>query len=259
MTVAVIGKDSRQKHLAKLLTLRANTLYFDGTNNLEDIKGYLSLADTVVFPYPVSRDLITVNTTDYKVSEITDILKPNCHIFSGGTLKEFSGFCTKDYSKDELFLLKNALYTAEGAVSIATENTNFSLNNAEILIIGNGRIGKYLSKMLSAFCTNITVSARKSADFEYIEKRKLKSIHTNKSEDLSKYDVIFNTVDKSALSKNAINSVREDTLVIDLASKNSGLDKSENYIDAKALPTKYSPKSSAKALFNSISKEMFKG
>lgn len=259
MTVIILGNDLRQKHLAKLCTLKANTLYFDGTNNLAEIKGYLTLADVLVLPYPVSRDFITVNTTDYKISEIADILKPNCHIFSGGTLKEFEKFYVKDYSKNEAFLLSNALYTAEGAVSIAVENTDFSLNTAEILIIGNGRIGKYLSKILSSFCTNITVSARKSSDFEYIKNRKLKSIHTNKAENLSRYDIIFNTVNQSALSKEAVSSVREDTLVIDLASKNSGLDKSKNYIDAKALPAKYSPKSSASALFNSISKEMFKG
>lgn len=259
MTVAVIGNDSRQKHLARLFNRKANTLYLDGSNDFEKIKGYLSLADTVILPYPFTRDGVTVNTTEYKISDIVNALKPNCNIYGGGIEEYFNSPYTSDYSKNEVFLLKNALYTAEGAVSIAIENTDISLNTAKILIIGNGRIGKYLSKILSSFCTDITVSARKTADFEYIKKHKLKYINTNTTENLSKYDIIFNTVGQSALCIKALKSVKPDTLVIDLASKNSGLNITDNYIDAKALPTKYSPKSSATALFNSISKEIFKG
>lgn len=249
--ITVLGGDKRQKELAKLLNANFNTLYLDGSNDFSEIKNYISLSKAVVFPYPFSRDKITISTTKYDILKIKEALRQDCVVFGGGILNFFENK-TIDYAKDENFLLKNALYTAEGATLIAKQNTNYSLSDLNILIVGNGRIGKYLSKILSAYCEKITVSARKQSDFDYLKTRSLKYFHTNKQENLSEFDLIFNTVNQKALNDIAIKSIKNDVLIIDLASKNSGLFKEQNYIDAKALPTKFCALSSAKAIYNII-------
>ncbi len=256
MLIAVIGNDLRQREVATLLNKNYDTLYFDGSNDFFEIKNYISVAKAVVFPYPFSRDRKTINTTEYDILKMKDAIKSDCIVFGGDIADYFKKSQTVDYGKNELFLLKNALYTAESAISLAKTNTDYSLNDLKILIIGNGRIGKYLSKILSSYCKKITVSARKENDFEYIKNHCLRSIHTNHAQNLSEFELIFNTVGQSALNASAINSIKKDALIIDLASKNSGLFREQNYIDAKALPTKYCSKSSSQALYDIIYKTL---
>ena len=78
-----------------------------------------------------------------------------------------------------------------------------------------------------------------------------------KIEDLSNYNVIFNTIPHSVLSQNSISSIDKGALIIDLASKNSLLcESSANYIDASALPSKYCMQSSANALLHFLNKHL---
>lgn len=254
--VTVIGSDLRQKELARLLNKSYNTLYFDKSNDFDKIKNYILVSEAVIFPYPFTKDEKTINTTNYDISKTKEVIRSDCIVFGGDIEKYNINQNTIDYGKDELFLLKNALYTAESAIMLAKQNTKYSLNDLSILIIGNGRIGKYLAKILSSYCKSITVSARKQKDFDYINKLLLKSIHTNKVDNLSEFDLIFNTVNQKALNDSAINSIKKDALIIDLASKNSGLLKEQGYIDAKALPASFCSKSSAKALYDIIYKTL---
>ena len=256
LIVTVIGNDKRQSRLAHLLNKKYDTIYLSGNEDIKTAKNIVKISDVIIFPLPLTRDKKTINTTDYNCDEILSSINNNAHIFGGMCDNlNFSGKIT-DYNCDEFFTLKNALYTAESAVALAIMNTDFSLNNAEILILGNGRIGKYLSKILSSFCDNITVSARREKDFKYIQNHKLKSVNTNEISSLENYDVIFNTIPERSLLDTAINSISNNTLVIDLSSKNSGLKNSSRYIDAKALPCKYCEQSAAETLYHTINKHL---
>lgn len=254
MTIAVIGDDKRQQALAQLLKKQYDTLYLCGRENSKQTEFLIKLADVIILPLPFTRDNIKISSTDFYIKDFLSFLRPETIIFGGMTDTINLRKNVIDYNLDEEFTLKNAFYTAEGAVALSIENTDYSLENAEILILGNGRIGKFLSKMLGAFCKNITVSARKKKDFDYIALKGFNSVNTPTISDLSKYDIIFNTIPEKALSDKAISTISENTLTIDLASKNSGLSAAKNYIDAKSLPSKFCACSSAEALFNSVDK-----
>ncbi len=78
------------------------------------------------------------------------------------------------------------------------------------------------------------------------------------SKNVSDYDFIFNTIPSLVLTENILNNVHKDTTIIDIASKPGGTDfdacKSLG-INARlclGLPGKYSPKTSAKIIYNSI-------
>ncbi len=250
MIVCVLGNDARQAGVARLFRKQKHTVY-DEKDCVKE-KNLISAADIIVLPLPYSRDGKNIASSFFTVQQIATLANKNCIVFAGMCKDVF--YNEYDYNTDEEFLKNNAFYTAEGAISIAIEKTNYSLSEANVLIVGNGRIGKCLARLLKNFGSKITVSARKEKDFLYIENHSCSAIHTNCATDLSQYDIIFNTVPENALCFGAKQSIRGDALVIDLASKNSELYREQNYIDAKSLPAKYCALSSAKAVYNSVKK-----
>ena len=257
MIITVIGCDNRQRELAYLLNKNYDTIYLSGSEEIKTAKSIVKISDVIILPLPVTRDNQIINTTSFLISDIFGSAHNNSVIFAGMCDKIDCKSRLIDYNNDEEFTEKNALYTAEGAVALAIDNTAFSLQDAKILILGNGRIGKALGKLFTPFCKDITVSARKQKDFDYIASKGFSYINSNEITDLSDYDVIINTIPFNVISKETLSTVSKHSIIIDLASKNSGLfTDSTNYIDAKSLPTKYCRKSSAKALYDSVIKQL---
>ena len=254
MIITVVGNDHRQKELAKLLNKQHDTFYLGGSEEWKKAKSILKISDVIIFPLPFSRDNKTINNTSFEIDKTINAISENSSVFVGAYQLNRNFI---DYNEDEEFTLKNAFYTAESALALSIINTPFSLADANILVLGNGRIGKALGQLINPFCKNLTVSARKQKDFDYLNLRKIKYINTEKIEDLSAYDVIFNTIPNNCLSSKTIMSIEKGALIIDLASKNSLLNTANaNYIDAKALPAKYCMQSSAKALFDVLNKHL---
>lgn len=255
MIITVIGNDSRQRELARLLNKHYDTIYLSGDEEIKIVKSILKISDTVILPLPMTRDNKTISSTSVCISDIENNIPKNAVVFAGGC-KDFSPQCKLiDYNEIEEFTLKNALYTAEAAIALAVINTPFSLSDAKILIMGNGRIGKFLTDLLSPLCKSITVSARKQKDFDFIRSKGHNYVESGKISDLSDYNVIFNTIPEKIIEPTTLLTLSENTLIVDLASKNSGLySEGKNYIDAKALPAKYCKMSTAEALFDSVSK-----
>lgn len=252
MIVTIIGSDNRQRELARLFNKTHDTIYLSGSEKLSKVKGILKISDYVVFPYPFTRDDKLISTTKYSISDIAGSLD-TCKCIFLGEKKNFQ-FNTKviDYSEDECFTEKNAFYTAESAVALTIINTQNSLKDLSVLILGNGRIGKSLAKILKPLCDDITVSARKEKDFAYITKNGFKKINTNEIQSFNNYNIIYNTIPSKVITDDVIENADEGITILDLAAKNSGLKKHKNHIDLKALPTKYASKSSAAALYEYI-------
>ncbi len=250
MIVCVLGNDSRQKEVANIFKSENYKVYQE--SDCVKNNSLISSADALVLPLPFSRDGEHISSSFFSLDQLLTLIKKDCLVFAGMCKGNFEN--EYDYNTDEEFLYQNAFYTAEGAVSIAISRTDFSLSEASVLIIGNGRIGKCLAKLIKNFGAKITISARKEKDFLYIKNHSNFAIHTNFATDLSEYDIIFNTVPKDALLHKAKQSIRPDALIIDLASKGSGLYRDKNYVDAKGLPSVFCAKSSAKAVYNSVKK-----
>lgn len=153
---------------------------------------------------------------------------------------------------EELTVL-NAIPTAEGAIQIAMEETEITLHNSNVLILGFGRIGKILAKMLNGIGAKVSCEARKSKDLIWIKTLGYKSIPLNSlDESLDKYDIIFNTIPSLILDANRLKKLNRNCLLIDLASAPGGIDFELakdigiKTIWALALPGKVAPITSAK-------------
>ncbi|WAM32552.1 dipicolinate synthase subunit DpsA [Caldicellulosiruptor naganoensis] len=155
------------------------------------------------------------------------------------------------YEREELAIL-NAIPTAEGAVAIAIEKMPITLYSSNVMVLGYGRIGKVLSKILKGFECNVFVAARKASDLTWCRAFGYVPVELSKlKEYVNRIDLIVNTIPAKVIGREIIDNIREDALVIDLASKPGGIafeyanQKGINVVHALSLPGKVSPKKAA--------------
>ena len=97
----------------------------------------------------------------------------------GGNLKrpELAEYEVLDLLEDPWYLAKNAGITAHCTLELALEKLPIILDRCPVLIIGWGRIGKCLSKLLRAMGACVTVAARKESRRVMIETLGTKAEH----------------------------------------------------------------------------------
>ena len=79
---------------------------------------------------------------------------------------------------EELTIL-NAIPTAEGTIKIAIEETENTIHESNIMIIGFGRIGKILCKNFKDLGGNVYCTARKEKDLAWIREARYTPVHYN--------------------------------------------------------------------------------
>lgn len=241
----IIGTDKRSINLKNMYESEKKVV-----NNYVDAK-------YIIAPTPFSKDKIKITGTDINCEEIIDMCKGKI-LFSGAIpdfIKEklekenITYYDLMDY--DDIAIL-NAIPTAEGAIKIAMENTDITLCGSNVLVLGFGRIGKILSKMLLGIGANVYCEARKEKDLAQIRAMGYNDVDLNNLEDyLPTSDYIFNTIPYMILDKTRLDMVKKDVCIIDLASSPGGVDfeyAKEKKIKASlelALPAKVAPKSAA--------------
>lgn len=195
MNVLIIGGDSRMNIAFDKLKKQGYIIDSLGLNNNDN--GKIELADVVLLPVPTTRDGKTVfcPQSDKTIPlEYIKNVKKDALILSCGY--RYGNLNCIDYLNLDDFCLLNAVPTAEGAIARAIIDTPFCLWQSQVLVIGCGRIAKILIDRLNALKCNLTVSARKSSDFAYLDALGIKHIHTKDVyNNASKFDVIFNTID----------------------------------------------------------------
>lgn len=268
--ISLIGGDLRIVHLARILAEDKFEVYTYGLEKAEELVNFSSIkccntmsevaqkSNTIISSIPLSQDNITV-TSPYSKEKITlqdlqNVLKGK-KIIAGKLTDEIRNdrlIESYDILENEEYAILNAIATAEGAIQIAMEEFPKTLSGANILVMGFGRIGKVVSKMLQGIGAIVYCEARKNEDLAYIKAYGYTPVHLkNLNENLSKFDIIINNIPVQILDKARLNLVKKDVLIIDLASKPGGVDfeyaKSRDIktIWALALPGKVAPLSSA--------------
>lgn len=218
--------------------------------------------DSVVLPLPASSDGININapyfgkTLDFGI--IGQFLEPGGTVYTSRSFPyleeicEKNGYLIKNYFEREELLVMNAVPTAEGALEIALRELSVTLYGARALVAGYGRIGKVLTRYLTALGAKTTVCARKCGDCAAAELEGAESVNLSHAGALEKalpsFDAIFNTVPAAIFDRNRLSLMKKDCLMIDLASK-TGIEDTElarnvgvNVIWALSLPGKTAPK-----------------
>ena len=278
-SIAVLGGDKRQLFCGSTFAKEGFKVYLAGFDRMKsygdliitDIDTALKNGSIVVFPVTGIRgNNIPAYFSDkeLKIGEREINLLKDKIVFCGkaDTIKSLcKDISVYDYLACEQFAVANALPTAEGAIQVAMEKYEGLISGSKSLVIGYGRIGKILSKLLRALNSNVTVSARKKEQFEYIISDGNKPINTKDIKTLNNYDLVFNTVPKLVIDEKVLKNTDINPLIIDLASNPGGVDFDSakrlkiNAVHALSLPGKCYPKSAgeitARTILNILKEE----
>lgn len=255
--IAVIGGDLRLRIAVEELRKKGFTVETMGL--FEDENCNINECDAVVFPVPTTKDRRCVfapfSKKEILLSDIEKKLLPHQLILCCNYRFE-SKICI-DYGALDSFALLNAIPTAEAAIALCVGNTDFTLWNSKVLITGFGRVGKILAGRLSALGADITVSARKQADFALASCLGYKIIHTSKlNSNPLDFHIIFNTLDFPAIDNRSLEKTNA-SYILDLSSK-GGFDMEYakklgiNATMAPGLPGKTSPRTAGTILAQTI-------
>lgn len=199
-------------------------------------------------PTPEVTHLLLPVPSSVEYQPILPQLSPAVTII-GGNLTIPSHRCI-DLLKDERYLCKNAMITAHIALSIAAKELPIVLEGCPVLILGYGRIGKCLAKLLRAIGADVTIAARKPSDRAMAEAMGSGSADISRlGYILRRYRVIFNTVPNPVLSQEQQAHCCTNCVKIDLASS-PGI--AGEAIQARGLPGKYAPESAGKLIAQTV-------
>ena len=276
-SVGIIGGDERIKILTEIIQSKG----FSVMRSYKSVSELFSLCDIIILPIPVTRDKVTVFSKESEQEvRLDDIIscakKCQSKVFLGGIIPrpfklelESWGHTVIDFFEDEELILRNALATAEGALMLAMEKTDTTVLDNEFAVLGFGRIGAYLAKILTSLGGIVTVFAR--SDIALLSARELgykthklnESCTDTQSKDLAirldSVKVIFNTVPSIIITRKIIEKMHKRPLYIELASNPYGVDNKDardlnfNVLYAPSLPGRYSPRSAAEYIFDTIS------
>ena len=171
----------------------------------------------------------------------------------GGNLHHsaLESYKTVDLLQDPLYLAENANITAHCAVKLALDRLPVTLCQCPVVVIGWGRIGKCLARLLKQMGACVTVAARKETDRAMLLALGYDAVDIKALEyELVRYRVIFNTVPVLVLSEEALAHCRTDCLKLELASL-PGM-AGEDIINARGLPNRGAPESSGELIARSI-------
>lgn len=278
MKFTIIGGDLRSIKLANLLTEDGNTVniwgfkkagFELGIEESDNLEKAIDESDVVIGPLPFSNDNETLNAPFHPekiyINDVFKIMSKNQLLLAGRIsekilhLSQIYNVYAIDILEREEMAVLNAIPTAEGAIQIAMEEMPITLHDSNVLILGYGRIGKILAKMLNGIGANVYVEARKYSDIAWIKGYGYKHILLG---DLKNYlqdmSLIFNTIPQMILDENLLKLINKECLIIDLASKPGGVDMEKakilgiKVIWALSLPGKVAPVTAAKFIKETV-------
>ena len=270
-SITVVGGDLRIVKLIEMLDSDGYKVYTYGLENSEEVLNLervemcptleeaVSASKVVVGPIPLSSDRKRISTpfgrNSVELGEFAKALNGKYLIAGNIGIKEELDANQVQYTdllKREEFSVLNTIATAEGTIQITMEETQRTVHGSNVLVMGFGRIGKVLAKMLDGIGAKVYCEARKDEDISWIKAYGYNPIHLNDLNDnLGKFDIIINTIPFQILDSQRLELVKKEAIIIDLASNPGGVDrkaareKNLKVIWALSLPAKVAPLTSA--------------
>ena len=128
-------------------------------------------------------------------------------------------------AEDDEIAILNSIPTAEGAIQIAMEELPITLHNSRSIVLGFGRCGLTLARMLQGLGARVRVIARNPAQ---LARAMEMGLDTADLPDLGQMvraaDVVFNTVPALLLTGEILQQMPRSTLIVDIASAPGGVD-----------------------------------
>jgi len=274
-TFVVLGGDMRGFHLAAAIRADGHQAFLYGFDKLKQppdcppLETVLREARVVLGATPCCSSPDALNTPFHEgclsAEAVLEHMRAGQVFIAGRVPVEIMqamtarGVAVYDILAREEMAVLNAIPTAEGAIQLAMERLPITLHDADALVMGYGRIGKILAKMLQGIGARVHVAARKLSDAALLRSYGHSFVPFEKlDESLGRMDVIFNTVPQILLDRAKLQFVRKDCVLIDMASRPFGIDFDASkdagleVIWAPSLPGKAAPVTAARYIYETV-------
>lgn len=273
----LLGGDQRQAELARLLAMdghQVHTWALEEGLPAEEPGGArqppdgLSQADCVILPLPAADGTALHSPLSHfhpTLLQVFDALVPGQLVLAGKvdpglqTLAQERGVRLLDYFAQEELAVANAVPTAEGAIQIAMEQLPITLHGAPVLVVGFGRIGQATALRMAALGAQVTVAARRWEALTWAQALGCQGLLLSRlAEGPRPFQLVVNTVPTLVLGKEVLQRFPAGCLILDLASKPGGVDRTAaeglglSVIHALSLPGKVAPVTAAAILQTTI-------
>ena len=187
-SITVVGGDLRIVKLIEMLNNDGYKVYtyalenseellnLDGVEMCPTLEEAISYSKVVVGPIPLSSDRRRLSSpfgrNSVELNDFVTALKGKYLIAGNIGIKDEldnNGIQSIDLLKREEFSVLNTIATAEGTIQIAMEETQRTVHGSNVLVMGFGRIGKVLAKMLDGIGAKVYCEARKPQDLAWIQ------------------------------------------------------------------------------------------
>lgn len=119
----------------------------------------------------------------------------------------------------------NSIPTAEGALMMAIQNTDFTIHGSTSMVLGMGRTGFTMARSLQGLGAKIKMGVRKSEHYARAEEMGWKPFMIKDlSDQLSDINLLFNTIPTMIVTAQILSKMPREAVIIDLASAPGGCD-----------------------------------
>lgn len=281
MQIAFIGGDARQLEIIRKcveLDAMVDLIGYEnlgtpipGTVKAELIPDTLSKYDAVILPVSgVSNQGEVESLFSSKPILLTEAhfgLMTKAKIFSGITTPYLTTMCEQYHiplillmDRDDVAIY-NSIPTVEGALMIAIQNTDFTIHHSSSMVLGFGRVGFTMARVLYALGAHVKVGVRSSRDMARIFEMGMTPFFlADLKNQVLDTDILINTIPHPVVTPEVITRLKPSALIIDLASKPGGVDfrfaekRGIKTIHALSLPGIVAPKTAGRILADTITR-----
>lgn len=217
----IVGEDERMKYVYRHLYERGLDVC------MADEREYLAWDYQNII-------LIAPPKPDYE--RVCSMLKTGAvHSFFGGSIDESffvlgekENVRVYDYLNDPEVVWENAVLTAKGIIAEAEKNSvTENIQSGNALILGFGNCGRAIAEELSVKKNEVYVAVRREELKPAITDAGCKYVNLSQLSQFlaaSEYSYIYNTIPAMVLDKEAIDSIKTETIIYDIASAPGGTD-----------------------------------
>ena len=219
------------------------------------ISGYKTLT---ILPIPTTRDGIYLSGSDITLATLAIEAEPG-EIYLGYSIPEFlkkslldSGATVVDVSLDEEFLIQNAHLTALATLAYILSRGDVSIDGLSIGVVGYGRIGRELVRMLLSLGAEVRVFSTRRDTVICLSSCGVNATQVSVGDPIPEVDILVNTAPARIFDERS--HVPPNIDILELAT--GCFFEGERVTRLPSLPTRYYPITAgvlyAEALFRAL-------
>lgn len=247
LAIAIVAGDRREQEIARLAAATGAQVRaygfpwpeggIPGVELMPDAKSAFAGADVALLPIPgiASDGALFASQCPVRIipdREMLGAMRQPAHIILGWTDAnirahgEALGITFHEYEKDTDLMLLRAPAIVEGVLKVMIENTDITLHDSRICVVGQGTIGSLVMRYLVKLGAHTHVAARNKVQRAAAYADGAQSHTLEELEALApRLDALVSTVPTQVVGRTILEKLPRHALLIDLAAPPGGIDR----------------------------------